>query len=200
MLYDGILMTFVFVQPVRWRKCQFYCVQSLYQAGIWSAGNIISENIISLPGWYLMCREYHFRKYYFSSRLVIDLQRISFHKILFLCQAAIWSAEKRSNLEGAIQRVSKNPMRLSSLIWKTHKTAEASWADTFRVCKSTAFLAVLNKGILVESWKIWFSDQLKEETDPWRTLKTDPTRIKLKLAGRTRIPGFLSTSEKWKST
>ena len=110
------------------------------------------------------------------------------------------TCRERIKPRGSNSTCIKNPMRLSSLIWKTHKTAEPSWADTFRVCKSTAFLAVLNKGILVESWKIWFSDQLKEETDPWRTLKTDPTRIKLKLAGWTRSPVFLSTSEKWKST
>ena len=31
---------------------------------------------------------------------------------------------------------------------------------------------------------------MKELTNPWRALKTDPTRIKLKLAGGTRIPVF----------
>ena len=47
----------------------------------------------------------------------ILFHKISFHKISFFCQAGVWSAEKESNLEGAIQRVWKNPMRLSSLIW-----------------------------------------------------------------------------------
>ena len=151
-------MTF---QPVRWHKCQSYCVQSLCQAGIWSVENIMSENIISENNISSTCIK-------------------NFDEIII------------ANL-------------------KTHKTAKPSWADTFRVCKSTTFLAVLNKGILVvesteqryilvESWQIWSSDQMKELTNPWRALKTDPTRIKLKLAGWTRIPIFLSPSEKWKST
>ena len=62
MLYGEILMTLCL-----WSTCSVTQVPVLLCS-------------VSLPGWYLICRkycirEYHFRKYYFSARLVFDLQR-----------------------------------------------------------------------------------------------------------------------------
>ena len=100
---------------------------------------------------------------------VFTVQPARWHKcpsycVQSLCQVGIWSAENiiSENIisENTISSTCiKNSDEIVIANLKTHKTAESSWADTFCVCKSTAFLAVLNKNILVKSWQVWFSDE-----------------------------------------
>ena len=154
---------FVCVQPARWHKCQSYCVRSLCQAGIWSAENIVSENIISENIILENIISENITSENIISENIISENIISLPGWYLICREKIKPG-------GSDSTYMKNSDEIVIANLKTHKTAEPSRADTFCVGKSTAFLAVLNKNILVKSWQVWFSDQMKELTDPWRAL------------------------------